>query len=506
MKEKSSDTDTKNTRRVDQINETKHSLIQQCCDLVEDVLNIHLQVLKGSSDCSSGTSANDCIQEPNFVTKMRHHHDQVTNRNIYEANETDSSASTTIIDWDAMPPSLTPEGGGLKGNRALHKRKQVQALIDAILPLVDMLYDQKQNKMMQKKNGRGKYGDVDDTSTDGSLDETLIHVVDIGAGSGHVGLVVAWMRPLSCRVTLLERKEYGSRQAERRAKEADLLNVLVANTSLHAFSDYNHVHEHEHEHVQEHDPKEGDGKTQKQPSSSYGMIGPAAIQFDLAISLHSCGVLTDAALEMCALNRAAFCLCPCCYGQTSSNDVLRPYMPRSVALRSLREAQMPEQWNKLKRRGKGNSNYPNEIPKPFTLVAKSADCASAVDGIECFVKTRNFALAKRCMQIVDADRICLMSEYGYSGEIASLSPLEVTPKNNIIIGIPKERMSSSDDYRRNMSTARTSRDRIPTLALKASAVENFESEEGEKDDERERIRAAHERWKHQFQDSLNIET
>ena len=481
MAEKSIDTDTntKNTRRVDQINETKHSLIQQCCDLVEDVLNIHLQVSK-RSDCSSST--HDCIQEPTFVRKIRHRHDQITNRSIYEANETDISASTTIIDWDAMPPSLTPEGGGLKGNRALHKRKQVQALIDAILPLVDMLYDQKQNKM-QKKNGQGKFGDVDDTHTDGSLDETLIHVVDIGAGSGHVGLVVAWMRPLSCRVTLLERKEYGSRQAERRAKEADLQNVLVANTSLHAFCDYNHEHEHEHEHeqecAQEHDPKEGDGQTQTQhqPSSSYGMIGPAAIQFDLAISLHSCGVLTDAALEMCALNRAAFCLCPCCYGQTSSNNVLRPYMPRSVALRSLREAQMPEQWYTMKRRGKGNSN---EIPKPFTLVAKSADCASAVDGIDCFVKTRNFALAKRCMQIVDADRICWMSEYGYSGEISSLSPLEVTPKNNIIIGIPKERMSGSDGSCTNTTTTRTSRDHISTLALRASAVENFESEEGEK--------------------------
>jgi hypothetical protein len=477
MTEKSIDTDTntKNTRRVDQINETKHSVIQQCCDLVEDVLNIHLQVSK-RSDCSSST--HDCIQEPTFVRKIRHRHDQITNRSIYEANETDISASTTIIDWDAMPPSLTPEGGGLKGNRALHKRKQVQALIDAILPLVDMLYDQKQNKM-QKKNGQGKFGDVDDTHTDGSLDETLIHVVDIGAGSGHVGLVVAWMRPLSCRVTLLERKEYGSRQAERRAKEADLQNVLVANTSLHAFCDYNHVYEHDQERVQEYDPKEEDGQTQKQPSTSYGMIGPAAIQFDLAMSLHSCGVLTDAALEMCALNRAAFCLCPCCYGQTSSNDVLRPYMPRSVALRSLREVQMPEQWNKLKRKGKGHSN---EIPKPFTLVAKSADCASAVDGIDCFVKTRNFALAKRCMQIVDADRICWMSEYGYSGEISSLSPLEVTPKNNIIIGIPKERMSGSDGSCRDTSTttSTTIRDHISTLALRASAVENFESEEGEK--------------------------
>ena len=442
-------------RKVNQINIGKHELIQKCCQIVESSLDKYLDV-----DLHTGPIKNldgNEIKEPLFVSKMRECHDVLT-----QEKSINSINQDTRIDWESMPPSLTPQGGGLKGNRAINKMQQVQALMDKIIPLVDYLHD------LKRKKGKSNDGTTDDR----------IHIVDIGAGSGHIGLVIAWMRPDICRVTLLERKEYGSQQAQRRIDEANITNVQVANTSLHAFCDY------------EFDPH-GDLSTE-------GTFGPAAVKFDLAISLHSCGVLTDAALEMSAYNRAAFCFCPCCYGQTSSNDFLRPHIPRSKALYEIREQEMPEEWDKLKRgRNKVKLFKGNEVPTPFTLVARSADCASPVDGKESFVTSRNFRLAKRCMQIADADRLCWLSEYGYSGAISSLLPLEITPKNNIIIGIPKEKIDDS-------FTCDIDNMEISTLALQASAIENFESEEGEKDSEREKIREAHKKWKEQFQQSLGL--
>lgn len=429
--------DLKKRNRADQISDSRLAVVQGCCTLVETILEHHLEMHTNQNLHATGEKCKD--GEPGFVACMRQRHEHVT------LSKEKKCGDEFLIDWESMPPSLHPSGGELEGSREVNKKQQVQALMNAILPMVDAIFE---------ANG------VDP-----------IHIVDIGAGSGHVGLVVAWMRPSSCRVTLLERKEYACRQGKRRALEAGLANVEIANTSLHTFCDLRNCNE--------------EGSTSE--------IGPSAIPFQLAISLHSCGVLTDAALEMCLHHQAAFCLSPCCYGQTASNDALRPHMPRSIALRSVRNAEMPEEWKTMKK-GKKKLFKGSEKAKPFNLVARSADCTSAVDGDDSFVHTRNFAIAKRCMQIVDADRICWMAEHGYSGEVSSLLPLKVSPKNNLIIGIPRHNMHSGLCDIVNSD--------VPSLALSASALENRNAEEGEKELERFRIRGAQEKWKQQFQASL----
>merc|ERR1712216_759849 len=40
--------------------------------------------------------------------------------------------------------------------------------------------------------------------------------------------------------------------------------------------------------------------------------------FDLAVGLHTCGLLADAVLCLAMKRSAAACLCPCCYGQVAS--------------------------------------------------------------------------------------------------------------------------------------------------------------------------------------------
>jgi hypothetical protein len=189
--------------------------------------------------------------------------------------------------------------------------------------------------------------------------------------------------------------------------------------------------------------------------------------FHLGISLHSCGVLTDAALALCLRNRAAFCLCPCCYGQTASN--LPPdYLPRSQALQELHTMSTPqpqtESSSKERRRRRKLQNT-----KPFYMVARSADCTSAVDSNFC--DTQNFILAKRCMQIVDADRLLWAAQHHYSVCMSSLRPFEVTPKNNVILGMPGEQQQQENEEHVVV---------VDMVALAASAGENADAEAGEK--------------------------
>jgi hypothetical protein len=212
------------------------------------------------------------------------------------------------IDWSEIPSSLDPAHGELQPARAFRKRRQVEALVRASLPVIDRMALQLQKARDEQTRaggggsgvgGGGGKGDDGEECVSGSgcggengggSDRGgLVHVVDFGSGSGHVGLLLAWLRRSSCFVTLLERKEFGCASAWRRASAAFGLDavderVCVCCKALHEFA----------------------------------LQGGPSPLFHVGVSLHSCGLLTDGALELCLLHRAAFVLCPCCYGQLTT--------------------------------------------------------------------------------------------------------------------------------------------------------------------------------------------
>ena len=49
--------------------------------------------------------------------------------------------------------------------------------------------------------------------------------------------------------------------------------------------------------------------------------------FDVGVCLHACGVATDLVLQRCLDNRAAFVICPCCYGGVQNTHTVQ--YPRS---------------------------------------------------------------------------------------------------------------------------------------------------------------------------------
>jgi hypothetical protein len=185
-----------------------------------------------------------------------------------------------------------------------------------------------------------------------------------------LGLLLAYLRP-DVNVYLVEAKEPGAVAAETRRVALGLRNC--------------HVHQ--------------------------GDVRAFVVGFDLAVSMHSCGLLTDLIVRKAVEQRARFVLVPCCYGQLRQD---REEACCSTAFRGLDLD--------------GDS---------MRVVASAADYCVRAEGWD-FETDVNFAVAKRCMRVVDADRLAYASEQGYLCQLLQLLPLVCSPKNNVIAGQPVE--------------------------------------------------------------------
>ncbi|VVC29165.1 Hypothetical protein CINCED_3A025171 [Cinara cedri] len=167
-----------------------------------------------------------------------------------------SSNNLHPINWDELPYEVHPSGGNIPDKRLMRKTQQLENLIHATLQIA-------------------KDGDT---------------VVDFCCGSGHLGIVIAYLVP-GLTVILVDNKEESLRRAKQRIEKLNLKNVMIVHSNLDYFK----------------------------------------ANFQLGLCLHGCGVATDLVLEKCLLQCAAFIICPCCYGGVQDNHILK--YPRSQALR-----------------------------------------------------------------------------------------------------------------------------------------------------------------------------
>lgn len=111
-------------------------------------------------------------------------------------------------------------------------------------------------------------------------------IVDFCSGTGHLGILLAYLLP-NCTIYLLENKEESQQLAMNRVNKLGLNNVVYFQCNLDYFT----------------------------------------ARFDIGVSLHACGVASDIVLEKCIGHRAKFVCCPCCYGKLYDLD--RIQYPRS---------------------------------------------------------------------------------------------------------------------------------------------------------------------------------
>jgi hypothetical protein len=214
------------------------------------------------------------------------------------------------------------------------------------------------------------------------------HVVEFGAGQGHLGLLLASARR-DIRVTLVEIKECSCEGARARAAALALTNVRVFCGSVDAF------------------------------------VASTDEPLDCVVGLHCCGLLSDAVLEVAAARRSAVCLVPCCYGQivggvdhARGGDTAPCMHPRSAAFRGA---------------------LSGDGLVAFRSVAKAADLVvgrgGAVD-----VDSASFATAQACMRLVDTDRLLWLAESAAARgeepprvELARLEPPTCSPKSSVLL-------------------------------------------------------------------------
>jgi hypothetical protein len=199
-------------------------------------------------------------------------------------------------------------------------------------------------------------------------------VVEFGSGSGHLGILLAYRNP-SLEIILIERKEYSVEQAKARVAVAGLSNISIYSGDIDMFA------------------------------TTY-----SSFQLLLGISLHSCGLFTDYIVEFCVKNCASFVLVPCCYGQIS-----RP---------------PPDADHSLSLKNRVMSNLQDE--NILSTISSGGDYAvnSRVD----YEGSLAFKTAKRCMRVIDIDRILYCLQHQYHCKLSSLHPITCSPKNNVMIG------------------------------------------------------------------------
>lgn len=116
-------------------------------------------------------------------------------------------------------------------------------------------------------------------------------IVDFCSGTGHVGLLIALLKP-SCKVIILENKEESIKRANIKAKKLNLNNVRYYQCNLEYFNE----------------------------------------KFTIGVSLHACGIATDLVLDKCYRMKADFVSSPCCYGkiQDLGNNLPQSQMFRAI--------------------------------------------------------------------------------------------------------------------------------------------------------------------------------
>ncbi|XP_073427916.1 glutathione S-transferase C-terminal domain-containing protein isoform X2 [Dendrobates tinctorius] len=188
-------------------------------------------------------------------------------------------------------------------------------------------------------------------------------VVDFCSGGGHVGIVLAYMLP-SCQIVLVENKEESLMRARDRSNGLGLSNIWFVQANLDYFA----------------------GK------------------FNIGVALHACGVATDMVIEHCIIARAAFVICPCCYGFIQ--NTVKTTFPRSCRFQSV-------------------LSY-----KEHMVLCRFAD-QTAVQ-----LPPERRLIGKNCMGLVDLDRAWASERHDYKTKVFSMEPESCSPKNNVIVGCP----------------------------------------------------------------------
>ena len=190
--------------------------------------------------------------------------------NVDDSGPTTTEQRAVIVPWDALPPRLNPEHyetGQLKTvKKREKKRQQIANMIEHV------------SRLLPARVSKGK-----------------AVAVDFCCGSGHVGLVLAAMRP-DIDVYFLDCNAVALAHAKNRAAQLQIHNVKFLRMDI----------------------------------KEYPVLD---LPFHVGFALHGCGPATDFVLDKCLAARASYVMCPCCVGFIQNEKEKERLLPSSEMYR-----------------------------------------------------------------------------------------------------------------------------------------------------------------------------
>ncbi len=263
-------------------------------------------------------------------------------------------------------------------------------------------------------------------------------IVDFGGGSGHLGIPLALLLP-DCKIIVVDFNERSISLLHEKAQkviqevesEADEHRQLLYSKCVSNFSETDRI------------PSQLDlarcGKQKGTLGNLFTFCGPVE-QFvgeplDLALALHLCGEATDVGLRTAIRERAAaIVVAPCCVGKLSGNafnpDVFHATGQNNATI------SYPQSQTFQKILSENQPGY--KIQQDWNALAKAADYSDETE----FRKARN-ATRRIAKALLETDRRLYLQGVGYTTALAKMDPLEVTPKNDILLAWRPESFGES---------------------------------------------------------------
>ena len=261
------------------------------------------------------------------------------------------SRGSSYYDTSNLPVGCMPEGGLVPPERLERKLAQVSNMLAVAMPVVDFMLRSPQFPR--------------------------IRIVEFCAGSGFVGLPIAWNV-----LTRGASKPFEIILLDWKGPSLDIARKRIAQTGLSAVV-----------RVVEMDQAYFDE------------------DFDLGVSLHACGGASDVHLKKCLDCGAAFVACPCCLGKVLHHR----QTPLSARFQEALDGVSSE---------------------PFSFVVRAGDFGH---GSEVQVKGGHKEEAERRLakSMVEEDRRLWMEEGGYRASLRRMRPSSASAKHDMILGTPK---------------------------------------------------------------------
>ncbi len=325
-----------------------------------------------------------------------------------------------IDDWlfDRLPASARVVGNHPHPKRARNKEGQLRSMLRAVLNLVP--------------------------PTESAT------IVDFGGGSGHLGIPLALLLP-HCKIIVVDLNERSIQLLHEKARVVILEienEIRNNNNTSEKCAEGQGIIERFYSRLGSNSiPESCPSSTTRSTTTSSmdlkccgSMAGPLGNLFtffgpvekfenhplDVAIALHLCGQATDVCLRKALIGKASsIIVAPCCVGKLSGNA----FNPDVFHATGQNEATVSYPQSELFGTILSLNQKGYQIQQDWNALAKAADYSDEKE----FRTSRN-ASRRIAKALLETDRrLFLQGRHGYSTALAKMDPLEVTPKNDILV-------------------------------------------------------------------------